>query len=82
MTALPYWSAEQNFNSMWLPHVWHLLSLAVVSAVGEGRLRGASSGPDQGPSNLVGGSLTNLRTGRMRRGQLEMGNGNARDRAW
>lgn len=56
------------------------VSGTVVSAVGEGHLRGTSSGPDQGPSNLVGGSLTNLKTGRMRQGQLEMDNGNARDR--
>lgn len=68
---------------MWLTHVVAPTVFAtVVSAVGEGHLRGASPGPVQGPSSLVGGSLTNLKTGRMRQRRLEADNGNARDRAW
>lgn len=52
------WS-KTSTHSMWLTHVVApTVSGTVVSAVGEGHLRGASSGPDQGPSNRVGGSLT------------------------
>lgn len=89
-------TVEQNFTSMKdsgkggftkchvIPSLCDPLTLAVttLSAVGEVTQSGASSGPYQGPSLLVGQLNHRSNNGQTAGGHCGMDNGNARDSEW